>query len=225
MDARYTKKIIRSFERPDPEIVAEFSLLYTGIVADVLGKLGVMHVNLGPLSPGMTICGPATTSFGPDLTVRRMAIDLAAPGDVLVVAAGGIRDYACFGDGTARRMMTKKMAGAVIDGCTRDAAGLRRVDFPTFSLGVTSKNYHYPESGDYGAVNVPVVCAGVSVSPGDIILGDDDGVVAVPASMAYSVLEEARKNLAEENQIRDSWNRYVPFDVAEELHQRGYSYE
>jgi 4-hydroxy-4-methyl-2-oxoglutarate aldolase len=100
-----------------------------------------------------------------------MAIDLALPGDVLVVAAGGVTDYACFGDGTAQRMMLKGMAGAVVDGSTRDARFLRQLAFPTFVRGVTPRNYHYPVSAEYGAVNVSVVCGGVLVEPGDVILG------------------------------------------------------
>jgi 4-hydroxy-4-methyl-2-oxoglutarate aldolase len=191
---------------------------------DHLGKHGAMHVDIAPLSPGMRICGPATTSLGPDLTVRRMAIDLAAPHDVLVVAAGDVRDYACFGDGTARRMQLKGLVGAVIDGCVRDAAGLRRLRFPTFARGVTPRNYHYPASGQHGAVNVPVVCGGVLVCPGDVIVGDDDGVVVVPRAEADRLAREVHQHLLEERSERNSWVTYPPYEVKEDLIALGYTF-
>ncbi|MCS3494386.1 4-hydroxy-4-methyl-2-oxoglutarate aldolase [Arthrobacter sp. JUb119] len=225
MDDRNVRKIVRGFNRPESDLLAEFSKLYTGIIADAMGKLGIMQTSMAPIAPGMKLCGPATTAMGPDLTVRRMAIDLAQEGDVLVVAAGGIRDYASFGDGTARRMMTKAMSGAVIDGCVRDAAGLRKIGFPTFCLGTTPKNYHYPSYGDVGAVNVPVICSGVLVNPGDIVVGDDDGIVVVPLENAKQVLDTAKANFISETALRDSWSYYPPFDVEAELLERGYSFE
>lgn len=77
-------------------------------------------------------------------------------------------------------MMLKKMQGAVIDGSTRDAGGIRALGFPTFVKGITPRNYHYPVSPEYGSVNVPVVCGGVLINPGDLIIGDDDGVIVIP---------------------------------------------
>lgn len=219
------RRIVRRLDRPDPEVVKRFSDLYTGIVLDQVGKRGAMSAQLGPISPGMRVCGPAVTSAGPDLTVRRMAIDLAEPGDVLVVAAGGIEDRACFGDGTAKRMMMKGLAGAVVDGSVRDAGGLRALGFPTFCRGITPRNYHYPEEGAEGAVNVPVICAGVLVEPGDLVLGDDDGVVVVPRTLAADVQAEAQAKLEAEREVRESWTRYESFNVARELAARGYVFE
>jgi 4-hydroxy-4-methyl-2-oxoglutarate aldolase len=218
-------RVVRSVRRPAKDVIVEFADFYTGIVLDALGKHGAMDVDIAPLSPGLTVCGPAVTALGPDLTVRRMAIDLAQPGDVLVVAAGNVRDYACFGDGTATRMMTKSLVGAVIDGCTRDAAGLRRLAFPTFCRGVTARNYHYPSWGDHGAVNVPVVCGGVTVAPGDLVIGDDDGIVVVPFAAVDMVRAIVRPKLAAERAERSSWDAYPPYDVEDELMKRGYEFE
>ncbi len=219
------RRVVTRIERPDAEVVRRFSEFYTGIVLDTLGKHGAMHTDIGPLSPGMRMCGPAVTSLGPDLTVRRMAIDLAQPGDVLVIAAGDIRDVACFGDGTASRMIKKELAGAVVDGCTRDAAGLRALGFPTFVRGVTPRNYHYPESGDHGSVNVPVVCGGVLVEPGDLVLGDDDGVVVVPRAVAADLVAPVAEKLRAERELRGSWETYEPFDVEAELRARNFTFE
>ncbi len=209
-------RVITTIDRVDPETVAAFQQFYTGIVLDTLGKHGAMHVDIAPLSPGMKLCGPAVTALGPDLTVRRMALDLAEPGDVLVVAAGDVRDYACFGDGTASRMLRKSLAGAVIDGATRDAAGLRALGFPTFSRGVTARNYHYPAYGDHGAVNVPVVCGGTVVEPGDLILGDDDGIVVVPRAVAPRIRDVVAAKLADERSLRSGWTAGVRMTTAYE---------
>lgn len=219
---RITGRIVQKVDRVAPDVVDRFAAYYTGIVLDSMDKRGAMTHEISPLASGTTMCGPAVTSFGPDLTVRRMAIDLAQPGDVLVVAAGGMVDRACFGDGTAKRMTMKNMAGAVIDGAVRDAAGLRELGFPTFCRGTTPRNYHYPAEGEYGAVNVPVVCGGVIVSPGDLILGDDDGVVVVPRDLAPLIQETVAEKLAAERELRGSWTEYEPFDVRAELEQRGY---
>lgn len=218
-------RIVKEVARPERSLVERYAQLYTGIVLDHLGKHGAASVDIGPLAPGMKMCGPAVTSLGPDLTVRRMAIDLAQPGDVLVVAAGAVRDYACFGDGTARRMQVKGMAGAVIDGGVRDAAGIRALGFPTFARTVTARNYHYPAYGDHGAVNVPVICGNVQVTPGDIVLGDDDGVVVVPRDVAADLVGRVEEALEAERALRGAWTEYEPFDVEEELERRGYTFD
>lgn len=215
-------KVVTRINRVPPEVVAAYRGLYSGLIVDAMEKLNIMSPAIKPLSTGMRICGPAVTSLGPDLTVRRMAIDLMQPGDVLVVAAGGTTDYACFGDGTATRMITKDAEGAVIDGCVRDAAGLRDLGFPTFSLGVSARNYHYPAGIDHGAVNVPVVCGTVLVEPGDLVFGDDDGIVVVPRQRASEVYELARAQLEREKPERASWTNYPAFAVREELERRGY---
>jgi 4-hydroxy-4-methyl-2-oxoglutarate aldolase len=214
--------IVSRIERPDRQLVERFRGFYTAIILDHLGKFGAMDMRIKPLVPGMRMFGPAVTALGPDLTVRRMAIDLAEPGDILVVAAGGVADYACFGDGTARRMQVKGLEGAVIDGSTRDSAGLRRLGFPTFARGITPRNYHYPMGGDYGAVNVPVVCGNTVVNPGDLICGDDDGVVVVPRDVGASIVDLVQEHLDAETATRSAWTEYEPFDVLDELVARGY---
>lgn len=217
-------KIVRQIQRPPSDAIEVLRHAYTAFVLDFLGKYSVMR-QVAPLSPGMKVCGPAITSLNPDLTVRRMAIDLAQPGDVLVVAANGVRDYACFGDGTAQRMMCRGLAGAVIDGATRDAGGIRKLGFPTFVLGCTPRNYHYPVSPEYGAVNVPVVCGGVLVNPGDIIFGDDDGVIVIPREDARRVRDLVAEHLPQERVARESMHQGdLMFHVEDELKRRGYEF-
>lgn len=217
-------RVVRRIRRPAREAVETFRKTYTGLILDHLGKHCAL-TGIHPLSPGMFVCGPAVTSLGPDLTVRRMAIDLAEPGDVLVVAAGGDPLTACFGDGTAGRMMLKPMAGAVIDGATRDAAGLRRLGFPTFARGATPRNFHYPVAPEYGGVNVPVVCGGVLVSPGDLVVGDDDGVVVVPRDRVEALAPVVLAALHEEQARRAAMTSYEPFGVEDEMRRRGYAFD
>jgi len=221
----YQRRVITKFERVDRATVDAFKDFYTGIVLDHVGKMGMLDTSIGPICLGSKVVGPAVTSLGPDISVRRMAIDLAQPGDVLVVAAGGSPDFACFGDGTARRMQVKGIAGAVIDGAVRDAAGLRALKFPTFARAVTARNFNYPAGIDFGGVNVRVVCGGVLVNPGDLIIGDDDGVVVVERQLAISLREQIANELNNERKIRGSWTTYPPFGVEAELRKRGYVFE
>lgn len=218
----YHGKIIRQIRRPAPGEIEAIASTYTAFVLDRLGKQGSMARELKPLMQGMRCCGPAITALGPDLSVRRMAINLAEPGDVLVVAAGGGTDYACFGDGTANRMRLKPLAGAVIDGATRDAVGLRKLGFPTFVRDVTPKNYHYPVSAAYGAVNVPVNCGGQTVYPGDLIFADDDGVIVIPFDEVSRLAATIRDECEEEGADRAAMTTFEPFDVDAELRARGY---
>jgi 4-hydroxy-4-methyl-2-oxoglutarate aldolase len=221
---KYQGTINTSINRPSKSDIEIISSSYTAFVLDRMGKHGAVHSTIKPLYSGMICCGPAVTSLGPDLSVRRMTIDVAEPGDVLVVAAGGCADYACFGDGTAKRMSLKMMSGAVIDGAVRDAGGLKKLGFPTFCKGVTPRNYHYPVSAEYGAVNVPVNCGGVSVSPGDLIFGDEDGVIVIPKEMVSNVAKLVSREIVKERDMRSAMTSYVQFDVKAELLKRGYKF-
>jgi 4-hydroxy-4-methyl-2-oxoglutarate aldolase len=216
--------IKRSVDRSAAAAVRALSACYTGFVLDRLGKKGFMSPAMKPLAQGTRMCGTAITVLGAELEVRRMAINLAERGDVLVIAAGGVIDHACFGDATALRMQLKGMAGCVIDGSTRDAASLRAMKFPVFVKGVTARNYHYPYGGDHGAVNVPIVCDGVQVNPGDVVLGDDDGVLVVPAAVAITLAETIGRELEAEQASRKAMTSFKPYDVHDVLVRRGYKF-
>jgi 4-hydroxy-4-methyl-2-oxoglutarate aldolase len=217
--------VVRRIERASQRAVQALAKTYSGFILDRMGKYGVMHQAIKPLDPGMRVCGTAVTALGPDLSVRRMAIDLAQEGDVVVVAAGGTVDYACFGDGTALKMRLKGVAGAVIDGATRDSGRVVALGFPTFVRGATPRNYHYPVDTDHGAVNVPVVCGGVLVHPGDVVFGDADGVVIVPRQVAESLSATIAREFDEEAEMRRAMTQYSPFGLEEELRSRGYRFE
>lgn len=217
--------IVTSIERPGPELVAACRSLYTGLVLDHLGKHGCMAPDMKPVWSGAFLCGPAVTCLGADGRIRSMAADLAQPGDVIVLAAGGLTERASFGDMTATCWKSKGIEGVVIDGAARDVARLRNLAFPVFARGVTPRNFHYPAGLDHGAVNVPVVCAGVLVEPGDLVLGDDDGVVVVPRRIAAQIVQAAGAYLEGENAGRALFGeQYVSFGVRSELEERGYRF-
>ena len=222
---REQAKIVMTVERPQAGLVSACRELYTGLVLDHLGKHGGMSAEIKPVWSGARLCGPAVTCLGPDWRIRAMAADLAEPGDVIVLAVDGPSGQACFGDMTATRWQAKGIEGVVIDGATRDVAGIRALGFPVFAREVTPRNYHYPAGADHGAVNVPVVCGGVLVEPGDIVLGDDDGVVVVPGSMAAEIATAASAYLEKENEKRALFAQgYLAYGVADELRERGYEF-
>lgn len=217
--------IVTSIERPDPEVVASCRALYTALVLDHLGKHGCMTPDMKPVWSGASLCGPAITCLGADWRIRSMAADLAEPGDVIVVAAGGVTEQACFGDMTATGWQAKGIEGAVIDGAARDVARLQALGFPAFAREVTPRNYHYPAGVEHGAVNLPVVCAGVLVEPGDIVVGDDDGVVVLPRRIAAEIVAAASTFLEAENGARAMLKEdYMSFGVADQLKEYGYRF-
>jgi 4-hydroxy-4-methyl-2-oxoglutarate aldolase len=184
-------QIRKDFPRPPKELIARFARLPTANVSDAMAKAGVMAPELKPLWPGLRMCGPAFTCAAIDLTVKKFALSLVQPGDVFMLAAGGVRERSCLGELASTILRWRGAAGAVVDGAVRDAAGIRETGVPVFARAVTPHNYHYPFGLEHGAVNLPIVCGGVAVKPGDVVLADDDGVVVVPQEIAGEVATAA----------------------------------
>src|SRR5262245_30782998 len=180
-------QIRKDFSRPAREISERLARLPSANVSDAMAKAGVMHCEIKPLWPQLRACGPAFTCSAVDLTVKKFALSLVQPGDVFVMAAGGVHEYSCFGELASNILRWRQAAGAVVDGAVRDVAAIREGGMPLFARAVTPHNYHYPFALQHGAVNVPVVCAGAIVRPGDLIVADDDGVVVVPQEIAGDV--------------------------------------
>jgi regulator of RNase E activity RraA len=178
-----------------------FRVLPTAIVADAMNRFNVMDSGIKPLHPGVKICGPA-------LTVREMvgcnimlhkAIQIAEKGDVIVVDVGGYVNRAVGGYIVSLAAKVKGVEGIVVDGAWRDLEDIRRErPLPIFARAVTPAGPHKGYGGD---INITIQCGGVSVSPGDIIIGDEDGVVVVPKDEAEEVLKRARELLAKEREI------------------------
>lgn len=187
----------KDFPRPDPKLVEAMSGQAAATLHEALGQQGAMATPIKPLYPGMKVCGPALTVDGRpgDNLAIHYAISLARPGDVLVVDAKGFTEGGPWGDIMTTAAMTAGIAGLVIDGTVRDAEEIRSMGFSIFCRGTSMKGTTKMLPGD---INVPIVCAGVGVSPGDIIVGDDDGVVVVPREEAAGALERATAREADE---------------------------
>lgn len=217
--------IRREFERPPRELVERLAWLPIANISDALNKHGVCHHEIRPIASGARACGPALTCGSLDLTVKIYALRLAQPGDVFVLAAGGVHDYACFGELSATILAQRGAAGAVIDGAIRDPIGIRQAGLPVFARAVTPRNYHYPFGLPYGSVNHPVVCGGITVAPGDIVIADDDGTIVVPRQIAAEVADAAEQIEADENQRRASIlaGTPVPAAIEDSLRNAGYT--
>lgn len=190
-------------DRPDPELVSAFEGVPSSIVSDVTGNVGVaMDAGIGPVYRGAETAGTAVTVKavpGDNLIIHR-AITMAEPGDVLVIDGDGYTGTAYLGELMCASCQAQGLAGVVIDGAIRDRADVAEMDFPLYARGVNPQG---PFKQDPGSINVTVSCGGVTVDPGDIVVGDGDGVSVVPAEDAESVLGNAREKLAAEGDLRE----------------------
>jgi len=187
-------------ERPPKELITEFEALSTGIVSDTMGRLNSMRAEIKPvIELNHVIVGPAVTVqciVGDNLMIHQ-AIYIAQPGDILVIDARGHKDTSVWGAIMTKAAMLRGIKAVVIDGTTRDIRENKEMGFPIFCLGVVPAGSQKNWAGN---INVPVHCGGAEVSPGDIIVGDDDGVVVVPAGMAREVLEKAKERVKMEEE-------------------------
>ena len=183
--------------RPDAKLVAELRKMVTPHLSDSMERLYAGGPQLRPMYKGGTLAGPAftvKTAVGDNLLVHK-ALDIAQPGDVIVVDAGGVCDNAIIGELMSARAKQRGVAGLVIWGAIRDSAELAAGDYPVFAAGVTHRG---PYKNGPGEINVPILMGGVPVNPGDIIVGDADGLVAIPQEAAGHVLASAKSILEKE---------------------------
>jgi regulator of RNase E activity RraA len=189
-------RIVKSFTRPDKSLIDAFRELPAANVSDVQGKQGTMDARVSPIyTPMPTLCGPALTVKarpGDNLTPFK-AIELAHPGDVIVISGSFEMVYSLWGGVMSAMAKKKGIAGVVTDGLVRDVQQTRAAGLPMFAIGLTPSG---PSKNGVGQINTTIACGNVVVSPGDIILGDDDGVVVIPIGEAEEVLERARERAA-----------------------------
>ena len=180
--------IKRRFERPAAEIISAFSGVPVSQVVDAMGGRGALHHAIKPLSPGTaTLVGVAVTCHcGPaDNLAVFGALDAAVSGDVIVAATDSFAGAAVTGDLVLGMARNKGIAGFVTDGLVRDVVGIEAVGLPVYCAGVIANS---PARNGPGTVGFPVVLGGVTISPGDILVGDRDGVAVVPRLEAKTVL-------------------------------------
>lgn len=179
-----------------PEILKRLAPLSSSLLSDAAKGRGVME-------PGITPVGPASRAAGVAVTVKicggtlmvHMGTAAASPGDILVIDAGDRKNVALIGGMTAMSMRSRGIAGVILDGLVRDSAELAELGLPIFARGA------YPVAcgkGGDGGVNKTVVCGGVTVRPGDIVVADEDGVIVLPADEAETLVTAAENKLEQE---------------------------
>jgi RraA family protein len=204
------------------ELVARFRSLPVANVSDSMSRVTAGGSRLRPMHGGGMMAGPALTVKGRpgDNLMLHKALDMAAPGDVVVLDAGGDLTNALTGEMMIAHAEQRGLAGVVINGAIRDAAAIRAGTFPVFAAGVTHRG---PYKDGPGEINVPIAIDGMVIRPGDLVVGDDDGFLCVPLDEAEAIYKAARaKQDAEEKQlanIRSGRNDRSWVDV--ELRKRG----
>ena len=189
--------IRRDFERVSPEVVRKASQYAASILADVAGRRGTLDGRIAPISLSQRMAGPAFTvevRAGDNLMIHA-AMSMAKAGDILVVDGKGDRTCALMGSIMINACKKMNLGGVVIDAAVRDIEELRELGFPVYAVGT---NPNGPTKFIPGRINWPISCGGCAINPGDLIVGDADGVVVVEREKAESLLDAAAEKVADE---------------------------
>ncbi len=190
--------VVRDFERVDADVVRKASAYAASILADVAGRRGALSGRIAPLASSVRFCGPAlTVELRPgDNLMIHVALALAKPGDVIVVDGKGDLTSALMGEIMTQQCIALGVAAVVIDGAVRDSEAIRALGFPMYAAGL---NPNGPTKSVPGRLNHPISIGGVTVHPGDLVVGDADGVVVVERLKAASLLALADEKVASES--------------------------
>ncbi len=195
-------KIVRHIKRPDADSVRVLGELGVATVHEAQGRTGLMKPYMRPIYPQAKVSGPAVTisSQPGDNLMIHAAVEVCQPGDVLVVTCTSDSTDGMFGELLATSLVAHGVKGLIIDAGVRDVGELTAMDFPVWAKAIHAQG---TVKNTGGSVNIPVVCAGMAIRPGDVIVGDVDGVVVVPREKASDVAKAGQARLAKEEKTRE----------------------
>jgi 4-hydroxy-4-methyl-2-oxoglutarate aldolase len=195
-------KIVRKIQRADPEVVRALGELGVATTHEAQGRAGLMKPYMRPIYPTARAAGSAVTVLSQpgDNLMLHAAMEVCLPGDILVVTTTSESTDGMFGELLGVSCQAHGVVGLIIDAGVRDTAELTAMNFPVWAKTVSAQG---TVKSTAGSVNVPVVCAGAAVNPGDVIVADGDGVVVIPRERTAEVAELGRDRVNKENATRE----------------------
>lgn len=186
----------------DFELIERFSSHSAATVHEAMGRRGALDCRIKPIEKGMKICGRAFTvqCQADDNIMLIKAASMAGKGDVIICSMGNLSKEGPFGEVLAVNCQARGIEGLVFDSAIRDSADIAKMKYPVFSTGIC---IYGTVKGSLGTINYPISCGGQVINPGDIILGDDDGVVVIPLEEARNVLEKADARVEKEAKVME----------------------